>query len=321
MADMKNELKNLFTEHWKYLAINAACKLNLFDALEIPKTTNKLAIELELNEKNLTNLLQALCNNGFLICTNEKYGLTKQSALLTDKHSDSLKYACMNWANEHLTAWQNLDYSIRTGQSAFENLYQSNFFDYLDKHPEKLDNYHKAMFEYARDDYRYLPDLINFSVHNSVLDCGGGYGAAINAVKEKYPQIDCYLFDLPKVVENAKVTDIQKIGGSFFEKIPQVVEAIILSRVLHDWDDEKAVLILKNCFEALLQNGILYVIENCADKINIDLSLLSLNMAVMCQSFERTATEYINLVQSTGFMFQKDIRLNELQTILIFEKQ
>ncbi|GHT62974.1 O-methyltransferase [Bacteroidia bacterium] len=317
---MKNELKNMFTEHWKYFAVNAACKLNLFDALENSKTVKELANELNLHEKNLVTLLSALCNNDFLKYTNSKFSLTAKSELLTDKHPESLKYACMNWAGEHLTAWQNLDYSIRTGQSAFENLYQSNFFDYLDKHPDKLGDYHKAMFEYARDDYKHLPELVDFSVHKSVLDCGGGYGAAINAVKEKFPQIECYLFDLPKVVESIKVINIQKIGGSFFETIPQVAEAIILSRVLHDWEDEKAKLILQNCFAALPKGGTLYVIENCADKINIDLSLLSLNMAVMCQSFERTSTEYIDLVQSARFVFQKNIKLNELQTVLIFKK-
>ncbi|GAB6009884.1 methyltransferase [Dysgonomonas reticulitermitis] len=279
-----------------------------------------MANVLNLNEKNLENLLQALCNNDFLKCTDGNFSLTAKSELLTDNHPDSLKYACMNWADEHLTAWQNLDYSIKTGKSAFENLYQSNFFDYLDKHPDKLDCYHKAMFEYARDDYKHLPELIDFSVHKSVLDCGGGYGAAINAVKEKFPQIDCYLFDLPKVVEKAQVKNIQKIGGSFFNEILQVTEAIILSRVLHDWEDEKASLILKNCFAALPNGGTLYVIENCADKINIDLSLLSLNMAVMCKSFERTFAEYKTLCEQQGFGFQKDKRLNQLQTIFIFKK-
>jgi len=105
----------------------------------------------------------------------------------------------------------------------------------------------------------------------------------------------CYLFDLPKVIEKVKLPNVQTIGGNFFENIPQVAEAIILSRVLHDWNDEKASLILKNCFEALPKGGTLYVIENCVDKINIDLSLLSLNMAVMCESYERKSTEYINL--------------------------
>jgi 16S rRNA G1207 methylase RsmC len=176
------------------------------------------------------------------------------------------------------------------------------------------------MFEYARDDYKTLPDLVDFSKHKSIIDVGGGYGAAINTIKAKYPQIDCYLFDLPKVIENVYIENISTIAGDFFEDIPPLTDTIILSRILHDWDDEKVNLILKNCFKALPQNGTLYIIENCTDKITIDLSLLSLNMAAMCESYERKSTEYINCVQQVGFIFQKDIQLNDLQTILIFEK-
>jgi hypothetical protein len=318
---MKNELKNIFTEHWKYLAVNTACKLGLFDTLEVPKTTKELFKELNLNENNLSLLLQALCSTDFLKCADNKFCLTEKSALLTENHPESLKYACMNWAGEHLTVWQNLDYSIKTGKSTFENIYNDNFFDYLNKHPEKLDNYHKAMFEYARDDYKTLPDLVDFSKHKSIIDVGGGYGAIINAIKEKYPQIECYLFDLPKVIENIKTTNIQKISGNFFESIPQIAEAIILPRVLHDWDDEKAIAILQNCYNALPSNGTLYVIENCADKIDIDLSLLSLNMIVMCESYERTSQKYISLAQKMRFKIKSEIKLNELQTILIFVKQ
>jgi hypothetical protein len=111
---MKNELKNMFTEHWKYLAVNAACKLNLFDALTIPKKQAKARLK--------------TCINTISLITSEKY-------------------------------------------------------------PGKLNAYHKAMFEYARDDYKTLPDKINFGIHKSVIDCGGGYGAAINAVKLKFLQI------------------------------------------------------------------------------------------------------------------------------------
>jgi hypothetical protein len=317
---MKNELKNMFTEHWKYLAINAACKLNLFDTLEIPKSAKELSQELKANERTLIHLLNALCSLGYLKQTYSQYALTVKSELLTENHPDCLKYACMNWAGEHLTAWQNIDYSVLTGKSAFENLYQNNFFDYLSRHSERLNAYHKAMYEYARDDYRTLPEKINFGKHKSVIDCGGGYGVAISAVKTKFIQVDCYLFDLPQVIENAMVTNIQKIGGSFFETIPQVADAIILSRVLHDWNNEKASLILQNCFEALPKGGTLYVIENCSDKITTDLSLLSLNMVVMCESYERNSAEYINLVQQTGFDFQEEVQLNDLQTILIFKK-
>ena len=85
-------------------------------------------------------------------------------------------------------------------------------------------------------------------------------------------------------------------------------------------NDEKAKLILKNSFEALPQNGTLYVIENCSDKIKIDLSLLSLNMTAMCESYERTSAQYISLCENSGFQFNRETKLNELQTILIFKK-
>jgi len=319
MENMKNELKNMFTEFWKYLAVNAACKMNLFDVLEIPKSAKELSQKLKADEQTLTHLLNALCSFGFLKQIENQYTLTEKSELLTEHHPESLKYACMNWANEHLTAWQNLDYSVKTGKSAFENLYQSNFFDYLNKYPVKLNAYHKAMSEYARDDYKTLPEKVDFSKHKSIMDCGGGYGIVINAIKTKFPQVDCFLFDLPQVLENETVTNIQKIGGSFFETIPRVAEAIILSRVLHDWNDEKASLILKNCFEALPEGGTLYVIENCTEKIN-DISLLSLCMTLICDSYERTTEKYTLLCEQRKFKFQSDISLNQLQIILIFNK-
>ena len=152
------------------------------------------------------------------------------------------------------------------------------------------------------------------------MDVGGGYGAVLENIKKKNPNLDCVLFDLEKVVENVTISNIKKISGSFFDKIPNQSEAIILSRVLHDWNDNKANVILKNCFEALPSKGTLYVIENCADKINVDLSLLSLNMTAICESYERTTQEYISLAQNTNFSFQGEVKLNDLQTILIFKK-
>jgi SAM-dependent methyltransferase len=226
----------------------------------------------------------------------------------------------MNWAEEHLTAWQHLDFSIQTGKSAFEKLYGASFFEYLNQYPEKLHTYHKAMYEYAREDYKNLPEIIDFSEYTSVMDVGGGYGAVLEHVQNKNPQIHCILLDLPKVVEKIKNNAFEVIGANFFESIPKVTEAIILSRILHDWNDEKAKIILTNCYEALLKNGTLFVIENCIDKVTTDLSLLSLNMTVMCESFERTSTEYIYLAQNAGFEFKQDKKLNDLQTILIFQK-
>lgn len=318
--ETKNQLKSLFTDHWKYLAVSTACKLDLFDHLQEDKTAKQLSKELSLNEEKLFILLNALYNADYLDKKGDYFKVNYLSEFLTESTPDSLKYACMNWSSEHLTAWQNLDYSIKTGKSSFEEIYGKPFFDYLNDFPEKLHAYQKAMYEYAKDDYKNLPDLIDFSIHNSIMDIGGGYGAILENINAKNPNIECVLFDLPKVIDRVTNPNIMRISGNFFEKIPNQSDAFLLSRVLHDWNDEKVKLILKNCYEALPNNGTLYVIENCSDKIKIDLSLLSLNMSAMCESYERASTQYILLCENTGFQFHSETKLNELQTILIFKK-
>lgn len=318
--ETKNQLKSLFTDHWKYLAVSTACKLDLFDHLQEDKTAKQLSKELSLNEEKLFILLNALYNADYLDKKGDYFKVNYLSEFLTESTPDSLKYACMNWSSEHLTAWQNLDYSIKTGKSSFEEIYGKPFFDYLNDFPEKLHAYQKAMYEYAKDDYKNLPDLIDFSIHKSIMDIGGGYGAILENINAKNPNIECVLFDLPKVIDRVTNPNIMRISGNFFEKIPNQSDAFLLSRVLHDWNDEKVKLILKNCYEALPNNGTLYVIENCSDKIKIDLSLLSLNMSAMCESHERASTQYILLCENTGFQFHSETKLNELQTILIFKK-
>lgn len=321
MNKHKDQLKAFFTAHWNYLVVNTACQLGLFDALEDNALSiTDLAALKALEPSQLLVLMKALKKIGFLIEQEGVYQLNAQSTLLTENHPETLKYACMNWSGEHLTAWQSLGHNIKTGQSAFESLYGQTYFEYLNTKPEKLHRYQKAMSEYARDDYKQLAKIIDFSQHTSVMDVGGGYGVTIQLIQEEYPRVNCILFDLPAVVENCPHAELSKVSGDFFENIPSISDAIILARVLHDWKDEKAVQILHNCYAALPLNGTLYMIENCTDKIDIDLSVLSLNMAVMCDSFERSSSEYTQLCKKAGFTLSKLTPLNQLQSILIFKK-
>ena len=315
-------LKSFFTEHWKYLTVNAACKLNLFDVLESGrKTSLEMSQHLNVAQQNIELLLEGLVSVKFLNKENDHYSLNDLSILLTENHPETLKYACLNWSGDHLEAWAALDESIKTGKSFFQNNYDVDFFTYLNQDKQKLENYHKAMFAYAKDDYQNLTDKIDFSQHKSIMDVGAGYGAAISEIKASFPELECYLFDLPSVIENCNlINDIILQAGDFFNEIPKVSEAIILSRILHDWNDEKAQQILDNTYKALPEKGYLYIIENCSDKIDVNLSLLSLNMLTMCESFERSSYEYITIANKLGFVFQSATTLNDLQTILIFTK-
>lgn len=312
---VKSELKNFFTDHWKYMAVSAACKLNLFDEVKQGFNPGEIAEKNQWDLKQLTILFDALSEIKFLIKTENGFQLNERSELLTEGHEDSLKYACLNWSDEHLTSWQNLDFSIRTGQSSFEEFFKVTFFEYLKKKPQKLDSYHKAMQEYAKDDYQELTNLIDFSRHKSVMDVGGGYGVILKRIKNKNTNVQCLLFDLKAVVDKVKIPSIKIIGGDFFKEIPKVAESIILSRVIHDWNDMHASIILKNCYSALPKKGTLYLIENFADEIS-DISFLSLSMTVICESFERSKSEYINLLTCHKFKITEINKLNNLQYII-----
>jgi C-methyltransferase len=318
---VKEQLKSFFTDHWKYMAVSAACKLDIFDAIKRgANTIHDIANQKKLDKEQLRHLLNALVESGFLEINNGFFLLNAQSELLTEDHEDRLKYACQIWSSEHLDMWQNLPSLVKSGKSPFIEQNSQSYFVYLNNHPEKLEEYHKAMDEYARDDYKSIGDIIDFSVHHSVLDVGGGLGTLIRRIKQAYPGIKCHLMDLKMVVDQTSFDDIEIHAGDFFLSIPQVADGIVLSRVLHDWNDEHALVILTNCYTALPEKGRLYIIENCLDGLNSSLPLLNLNMGLMCDSFERSSSEYEKLAHESGFSLLEKRKLNELQTVLIVEK-
>jgi C-methyltransferase len=320
--EAKSELKRMFTEHWNYFAVVSACELQVFDRIyKGQNTLEKLLNENNWNVKSFGFLLDYLLSENYVSVDENHYlALTEKGDLLREENENGLYYACLNWSGEHLEAWKNMTFSIQTGLSSFENSYHKPYFDFLNDDKVKLRDYHKAMNQYALDDYKDLPTIIDFSIHENVMDVGGSLGAVIKLIKQSYPDLKCFLFDLESVLEFVSFTDIVKIQGDFFKEIPKFSDAIILARVLHDWEDVKAHSILSNCMKALPEHGTLYIIENCTDKINDKLSLLSLNMTVMCKSFERTSKEYIFLCEAVGFKFIESKKLNELQTILILKK-
>lgn len=321
MNDIREEMKSFFTGYWGYMAVRAACKLNLFEAIaDKPRNIAQIASSLHCLQGPLQTLLSALQQMGMVHFSDEVYSLSPKSELLTASHPHSLKYACLIWGEEQMSAWQNLDYSIKTGNSAFEKIYGLPFFDFLDQHRDKSADYHKAMREYARDDYARITEIVDFSRHKSLMDVGGGYGVLVQNIKRKNPDMVCYLFDLPQVINGSETDGIEIIGGDFFQGIPPVAEAMVLSRVIHDWEDEKASQIIRNCYDSLPEGGIFYLIENFTDLMEDDASILSLNMLAICKSYERTVQQYQLLLIKAGFRIEEYLKLNQLQHILIAQK-
>lgn len=313
----EEELKADFTQYWSYLAMSAACRLNLFDDIAAGNNTvNKLVSAGHYDPSVLPHLVSALRQAHLLTEQDGVLSLTSQGGLLTEHHPRRLKYACLIWSSEHMDAWQMLSHTIQTGEPAFVHLHQQPFFDFLLENPSRLEEYHKAMDEYARDDYENITQAINFEKYHTIMDVGGGRGSLLSVIKAAYPEKNCVLFDLPQVVALSKEKDLVKRGGSFFQPLPCEADCILLCRVIHDWDDNRALQILRNVARSLRGGGDLFLIENLREKISDEASLLSLNMKLLTNSQERSQSEYFRLLETSGLHPEILCKLNDLQYVI-----
>jgi O-methyltransferase domain len=144
-----------------------------------------------------------------------------------------------------------------------------------------------------------------------VVDVGGGHGLLLSAILANHPLLRGVLFDQPHVVAGSEpvlraagVADrCQVVGGDFFEAVPSGGDAHVLKFVLHDWEDDHATVILRNCRRAIAPNGKLLVIESeisppnegAADKF------LDLTMLVHTGGRERTREEWAALFARARF--------------------
>jgi len=161
----------------------------------------------------------------------------------------------------------------------------------------------------------------DFSALGTIVDVGGGHGALLRAILHTTPTARGLLFDLPHVVEGAK-RQIEAAGlaercavveGDFFTAVPSGGDAYILSEVIHDWDDERSLTILKNCHRAMNKEGRLLLVELVLPA-RIDQSPTSqiivgsdVNMLVLAGGRERTEAEFRALFEAGGFQLTKII--------------
>jgi C-methyltransferase len=318
-------MQHIFTQYWHFLAIQNACKVNLFDSMIKPITLADLCIKGGYKKRVLSFLISFLLEEQYIKTVfdasnlEKRFVCTKKGLLLTANSPKSVKNSCILWGEEHLHAWQNLAYTLKNDLPAFNYLYKKDFFEYIADNKQKLANYHLAMGEYARVDYANIANLSAFD-HNVIADIGGSMGILINNLAKKQPNKRFILADLAEVLDLADnlETNVEKKPINFFNNFGFKADGLILARVLHDWEDKKAAILLKNCYDALNEGGYLYILEIMQEKINAN--LLSLNMLLMCESHERESLQYATLLNQNGFIIDQTIKVNELQTMLICKK-
>ena len=312
-------MMQMITGYWVSQSIYAAAKLEIADHLANgEKSYQELAMATNTNEQSLYRVLRALASVGIFAETSVgKFAMTPLSAFLQSDTPSSLRdLSIMMGDREHYGSWGNILHTVKTGDSGFEQLFGMNVFEYYAQNPEPADIFDRAMTSFSSIENAAVSSDYDFSSIRTLVDVAGGHGSLLTSILQANPSMSGILFDVPDVIERAKahmatsgVSDrCQLVSGSFFESVPGGADAYILKHIIHDWDDERAVAILKQCHRAMADNGRVLVVEQVIPPGNDPFigKFLDVNMLVMCPGGkERTSEEFRILFAKSGFNMTK----------------
>jgi 16S rRNA G1207 methylase RsmC len=168
--------------------------------------------------------------------------------------------------------------------------------------------------------------LYDFSNFGTVVDVGGGHGGLITSILKNNPKVKGVLFDAPEVIEGARpkleaaglAERCETVAGDFFKSVPAGGDAYVMKWIIHDWDDEKSITILRNCRSRMRANGRLVLVDCVvpeSDEPHFS-KFIDLNMLVMTGGKERTAKEFEQLLSAAGFKLLRIIP-TELPTSIV----
>ena len=302
------------TGFWTSRAVFVAAKLGIADLLQSgPKTVQELAEATGTHAPSLYRILRALTNAGlFKRESDDRFALTPLSGTLVTGVPGSMRWFIISeLGQEHYPAWGNLLHSVKTGEIAFDNFFGMDVWKYFAQNPEDAAVFNDSMSGMTAAANEAITSVYDFSQFGKVIDIGGGHGGLITSILPKNPQTKGVLFDAPIVIEGARpklesagVADrCETVAGDFFHAVPDSGDAYVMKWIIHDWEDEKAIRILKNCRQHMTPDNRLLIID-CVVPENDEPDFsktFDLNMMVMTGGKERTAAEFRALLAAAGF--------------------
>ncbi|MGB2770155.1 MAG: methyltransferase [Candidatus Zixiibacteriota bacterium] len=294
--------------------IYVATKLGLADLLKDgPKSIEKLAESSGAHPQALYRLMRGLASVGIFAETDDRrFELTRLAALLQAGVPGSMRNFAL-WAGDAFT-WKpfgELLYSVRTGKPAFKHVLDMGIMDYLAQNAEASEIFNQVMTERAGPTASAVCAAYDFSGIKKIVDMGGGHGILISTILKANPHLRGVLFDLPSVVEGATTLIEQEgvadrcevVPGDFFESVPVAGDAYILSSVIHDWNDDHALTILKNVRRSMPKDGRLLLVEYVIQPSNDPFpgKISDIIMLVTENGLERTEAEFRTLLGKAGF--------------------
>jgi hypothetical protein len=252
-------------------AIHVAATLGIADRLaEGPRGHADLAAATRTHAPSLRRVLRLLASAGvFAEEADGRFGLTPVGACLRSGVPGSMRAAALLFGGITQQAWGDLRHSVQTGEPAFRRVFGLEPFDYMAQHPDEAANFDAAMADFTKHIAAAVAAAYDFSPFRRIVDVGGGNGALLAGILKANPKLTGVLFDLPQVAERAGATmrehgladRCEIVGGDFFKAVPGGGDAYLLKHVIHDWNDDRAIDILKTCCRAMGADARLLIIE------------------------------------------------------------
>jgi hypothetical protein len=308
------QLRNLLMGFVVSRALQVAAELGLADALaDGHKDRDALAREVGAHADTLHRLMRALASFGvFEQLPDGRFANTAHSEYLRNDAPGSMRGLARMYGGAPLwEAWAGLEHSVRYGESSFTHVHGSPVFEYLAAHPESARRFDDGMVASSRLMNDALVEAYEWSRFGTLVDVAGGVGSTLAAILRANPRIQGMLFDLPHVIERGRDYLVQQgvaarcrtETGSFFDAVPAGADAYFMKHIVHDWDDEDCLRILRNCRAAMPDYAKLLVCEKVIPPGNepsvaktIDLVMLVLTDG----GRERTEREFRDLFTRAG---------------------
>jgi len=309
-------LYQMATGHYLSRALDLAATLGIADRLKDgPRPVGELAQATATHPPSLHRVLRLLASAGVLAeQENGTFGLTPIGECLRTDTPGSAHAMVKLFAGPRIQDnWKDLEYCVRTGEPAFR---QRGIADpFSSQTPDEAANFDAAMANFTRFIAIAVAGAYDWTPFGTVVDVGGGNGALLIGLLQATPALRGIVFDLPAAAERATkqiaasaLTErCRAVGGDFFKAVPEGGDAYLLKHVIHDWNDEQAVAILRICHRAMPAHGKLLIIEGVYPP-RIDQSLESrgaaandVNMLVNTGGRQRSEAEFRSLYDAAGF--------------------
>ncbi|MBF8191448.1 SAM-dependent methyltransferase [Nonomuraea sp. K274] len=307
-------------------ALRAVATVGVADHLaDGPLTVTALASRAGVEEDSLRRVLRVLATRGvFEELGDDRFGLTTVGQALRSDVPISARQAIIMITDR--TLWQpagEIERSLRTGGSIFEDLFGMSFFAYIAKNQDTAAVFHHGMAAFSDQENEPIAAACDFPERAVVVDVGGGHGGFLLEVLRRRPDLHGVLFDEPHVVAGHRLdTDDVKdrrevVSGDFFTEVP-AGDVHVIKRVLHDWDDDRCVTILRTCRQAMKETGRILVIDAVIPPGGEPHQAKTLDLLLMAAfpGRERTEAEFARLFATAGLRLSRIVPTGTVLSVI-----